>query len=81
MIVFNKCDRLDDDVKASEAKDGPRRFYISALDRRSTRPLMEAIEREIWGPRPDASSAAVEADGVGEEVRDESPDDSQREEE
>jgi GTP-binding protein HflX len=81
LTVFNKCDLLEADAKPSVSAEGPARFFISALERRSTRPLMEAIETEIWGPRPDAASTTVETDTVGEKVGDQAPDDSESEEE
>jgi GTP-binding protein HflX len=46
-LVFNKCDLLDE-VPESDDDADTRRFYVSALDRRSTRKLMEAIERHFW---------------------------------
>jgi GTP-binding protein HflX len=85
LLVFNKCDLLDADVRPALDVDGPPRFWISAIDRRSTRPLMEAIESAIWGPRPRAGTTAslptVETDPVAEEVGDESPGEAHSEEE
>ncbi len=58
-IVFNKCDALGDATRSRDTSalgatppdaKGLRRFFISAVDRRSTRELMEAIEAQIWGP-------------------------------
>ncbi len=47
--VANKCDQLEPDhVAALQANAGPKHFFISALDRRSTRPLMDAIEAHLW---------------------------------
>lgn len=85
ILVFNKCDLLPEDAQPDLDPEGPPRFFLSALDRRSTRPLMEAIEAQIWGPRRRAdltgSLATVEAEIVDEEVGDEPPDDAEREEE
>ena len=44
--VYNKCDRLEPPPKTENPVDGP--FYLSALDRRSTRELMRAIEIHLW---------------------------------
>ncbi|MGB1699181.1 MAG: GTPase, partial [Nannocystaceae bacterium] len=58
-IVFNKCDSLGDAAERGDTAAlgatavgglNTPRFFISAIDRRSTRGLMEAIEAEIWGP-------------------------------
>jgi len=57
--VFNKCDTLGDASRADDISTlgaaqphahGIGRFFISAVDRKSTRELMEAIEVQIWGP-------------------------------
>jgi GTPase len=47
-VVFNKCDRLPDGKLMDDAELPPRTFQVSALDRRSTRALMEAIEDHLW---------------------------------
>ena len=48
-MVYNKCDLLPDEEQARlrEALPGDA-FLVSALDRRSTRVLMEAIEDHLW---------------------------------
>jgi GTPase len=53
-MVFNKCDRLSDEaVAALRLRYRPQPgampgFFVSALDKRTTRPLMVAIERHLW---------------------------------
>jgi GTP-binding protein HflX len=47
-MVFNKCDLLPDGQLVPESELAPRTFQVSALDRRSTRRLMEAIEDHLW---------------------------------
>lgn len=66
-LVFNKCDALGDAHHGAPASPSahaptPTKFFISAVDRRSTRPLMQAIEHEIWGPdaRGDVHSTTLE---------------------
>ena len=61
--VFNKCDRLAEGVPSPSPAGAADQFHISALDRRTTRPLMEAIESRFWSrasavespPRPEAT--------------------------
>ncbi|WAS97701.1 GTPase HflX [Nannocystis punicea] len=49
LLVFNKCDLLDpEELAVRRAEAGPDTFFISALDRRSTFPLMQAIENHLW---------------------------------
>ncbi len=49
MMIYNKCDRLEpDEVAARTAESNADTFFISALDRRTTRPLMLAIEQRLW---------------------------------
>ncbi|TPV93275.1 MAG: GTPase HflX [Myxococcales bacterium FL481] len=60
-LVFNKCDRLADGVPHASPAGATDQFHISALDRRSTRRLMEAIESRFWSRQP--------AVGVGPEAR------------
>lgn len=60
-LVYNKCDALPEGTPPphAEAGDLPR-YYVSALDRTSTRPLMRAIEARLWsgdGPPPLPSHA------------------------
>ena len=61
LLVFNKCDLLDEVPEIDTDADGSERFYVSALNRRSTRGLMEAIQRHFWqhghdiGPEPTAN--------------------------
>jgi GTP-binding protein HflX len=54
-MVFNKCDRLDDaEMESARARrvgsriDIQPAFFISAIDKRSTRDLMRAIEHHLW---------------------------------
>jgi GTP-binding protein HflX len=49
-VVFNKCDKLEQPL--SESDVNPTHFRISALQRKTTRPLMEAIERHLWRDVP-----------------------------
>lgn len=46
--VLNKCDALPEAEQRLGASEDGRIFRISALDRASTRTLMEAIESELW---------------------------------
>ena len=55
LMVFNKVDTLDPTSLAALQRHAERRdldvvrsFLVSALDRRSTRPLMHAIEDTLW---------------------------------
>ncbi len=81
-VVFNKCDALEPGARERlvEQAEGRPRYYVSALDRRSTRRLMEAIEAQLW-PGVVPASAPVEAAPVGEKVGHEGPEASEREEE
>jgi GTP-binding protein HflX len=56
-LVYNKCDRLETPAAPPSGKDGVPCFHISALDRRTTRPLMQAIEEHLWGHPPPESAA------------------------
>ncbi|MFV8753634.1 GTPase HflX [Nannocystaceae bacterium ST9] len=47
-MVFNKCDQLPDDQRLEPEALPANHFQISALDRRSTRRLMDAIEHHLW---------------------------------
>jgi GTP-binding protein HflX len=47
-MVYNKCDLLPGGTLMDEAELPPQTFQLSALDRRSTRKLMEAIEDHLW---------------------------------
>jgi GTP-binding protein HflX len=47
-MVFNKCDRLPPDQQLEPEALPSGHFQISALDRRSTRRLMDAIEQHLW---------------------------------
>jgi GTP-binding protein HflX len=46
LVVYNKCDALEQAPATTDPLDGP--FWISALDRRSTRELMRAVEVHLW---------------------------------
>ena len=49
MIALNKCDLLSPDRLALERENaGPETYLVSALDRPSTRPLINAIEAHLW---------------------------------
>ncbi|MEZ4452049.1 MAG: GTPase HflX [Nannocystaceae bacterium] len=49
LMVYNKCDVLEPDaLAAEEAHAGPDAYFVSALERRTTRALMEAIETSLW---------------------------------
>lgn len=49
MIALNKCDLLSPDQLALERENaGPETYLVSALDRPSTRPLINAIEAHLW---------------------------------
>ncbi len=74
-IVFNKCDALGDAARSDDTSaldstppnaHGLRRFFISAVDRRSTRALMEAIEAEIWGPSTRGTVRSSPLDALSE---------------
>ncbi len=66
LVVHNKCDLLaDEELAVRRAEAGPDVFFLSALDRRSTFPLMQAIEAHLWergrfkrAPDPQAGDAA-----------------------
>ena len=72
--------RVDPELGAVGAglPDSVPRFFVSAVDRRSTRPLMEAIERQIWGPStrgrvltdalPEALNEALDTESAGPET-------------
>ncbi len=50
-VVFNKCDALAQEPsgpQVSRLTGGDRSFFVSALDKRTTRGLMEAIESHLW---------------------------------
>lgn len=78
--ILNKCDKLE----ASEQRLGVSAsgdiFRISALDRKSTRPLMLAIEAQLW-TRPSAHAAKLpqlpvhtqEQEGQGGQEKQEDP--------
>ena len=81
-MVFNKCDLLPDGQMVPESELTAGTYQVSALDRRSTRRLMEAIENHLWargkveapgthrgGPWlevPDEADDAAEADDADE---------------
>ncbi len=74
LLVYNKADLLPphelEALRARETtnRDGPPAFFVSAIDRRSTRPLMLAIEEQLWArgrverPEHDAFWADAESD-------------------
>jgi GTP-binding protein HflX len=47
-LVYNKCDRLPEGRLVPDSELAPLTFQVSALDRRSTRNLMDAIEDHLW---------------------------------
>ncbi|PRP95661.1 GTPase HflX [Enhygromyxa salina] len=58
-MVFNKCDLLPESRLMPESELAVGTYQVSALDRRSTRRLMEAIEDHLW------ARGKVEAPGPG----------------
>ncbi|MEM7151879.1 MAG: GTPase HflX [Myxococcota bacterium] len=79
LVVFNKCDRLEqhplpEEVSRLVGRD--QAFFVSALEKRSTRGLMEAIESHLWErgrverPEHAAYMTPAEYDGSAEEVGD-----------
>jgi GTP-binding protein HflX len=49
LLVHNKVDLLEhEELAVRKAEAAPTTFFISALDRRSTFPLMQAIENHLW---------------------------------
>lgn len=49
MTVLNKCDLLGPkDLALEQERAGPETYLVSALDRRSTRPLINAVETHLW---------------------------------
>jgi GTPase len=50
-VVLNKCDALPEPPREAELAGltkGDRAFFVSALDKRTTRALMDAIESHLW---------------------------------
>ncbi len=47
-MVFNKCDRLPPEQQLEPEALPSNHFQISAIDRRSTRRLVDAIEHHLW---------------------------------
>ena len=72
LLVYNKCDRLEGLPPSGDPVDGP--FYVSALDRRSTREMVRAIEVHLWErgrisgahPSPGAEPRPEEDDDEGD---------------
>jgi GTP-binding protein HflX len=70
-MVYNKCDRLDDEqVEGARARRSGSRidikptFFITALDKGSTRELMRAIEHHLWARgRVDEPPAVEHSEG------------------
>jgi GTP-binding protein HflX len=48
LIVFNKCDRLDDEQKLELAAERGQAIAISARQAATTKPLLVAMERILW---------------------------------
>jgi GTP-binding protein HflX len=49
LMVLNKCDLLaETELTREQEIAGANTYFVSALDRRSTRPLIEAIENHLW---------------------------------
>jgi GTP-binding protein HflX len=60
-LVYNKVDRLPEGRLVPDAELAAGTFQVSALDRRSTRRLMDAIEDHLWARgKVDAPTAAAE---------------------
>ncbi|MCA9635925.1 MAG: 50S ribosome-binding GTPase, partial [Myxococcales bacterium] len=68
MMVLNKCDLLSpEDLALERDRAGRDTFFVSALDRRSTRPLLEAIEHHLWERgRVERPAYAIVPEGEGE---------------
>ncbi len=52
-VVFNKCDALEEherlrDEEVARITSGDAAFFVSALDKRTTRELMLALESHLW---------------------------------
>ena len=62
-MVFNKCDRLEAGQLVPESELAQGSFQISALDRRTTRRLMQAIEDHLWARGREGASTGVPASG------------------
>jgi GTP-binding protein HflX len=64
-LVYNKCDRLPDGRVVADSELAAGTFQVSALDRRSTRNLMDAFEDHLWArgkvDAPAAAATIVEA--------------------
>ncbi len=50
LLVFNKQDAVDDEERALRSR-GHDAICVSALDRESTRPLLERMENQLWQQR------------------------------
>ena len=69
-MVFNKIDRLAPERRIAAEDLPPRHFQVSALDRRSTRALMQALEDHLWSRgkverAPSYGVGGAGVDGVG----------------
>lgn len=69
-VVLNKCDALPEPPREEEVArltGGDRVFLVSALDKRTTRALMEALEAHLWErgrvERPEHAAWAVPDEG------------------
>ena len=71
-VVLNKCDRLEAHEhprpeEVARLTHGDQAFFVSALDKRTTRPLMTALESHLWArgrverPEHAAYAAAIES--------------------
>ncbi len=75
-MVYNKCDLLPESERLPPEALPRNTFQLSAKDRRSTRKLMEAVERRLWmrgkveAPRY-GSSAYAEAETAEEDTAEE----------
>lgn len=89
-VVLNKCDALPTPPSVEELSSltrGDRAFFVSALDKRTTRELMEAIESHLWErgrverPEHAAFLAGPSSDESVEELGDQSEQQSERQSE
>jgi GTP-binding protein HflX len=76
-LVYNKVDRLPDGQLVADSELAAGTFQVSALDRRSTRKLMDAIEDHLWARgKVDAPAAVAELVEPAEGSPEDAPEDS-----
>ncbi|MCA9696807.1 MAG: GTPase HflX, partial [Myxococcales bacterium] len=80
-MVYNKCDLLAPEQRLEPERLPTGSFQVSALDRRSTRRLMEAVEDHLWARgRVEQPKRGGAEDFAGGDDSDEDFDDSDEEE-